>query len=152
MSKPRVKGNLQSASSTRSGGNSGGINAFAASSSNASNLSIDNNLQFILKKLTKRDAVTKTKALDELLDYLESSNNLGASNAMLPLWPKLFAILVLDVDRRVRLRTLQAHAKIVSSVGKELASQLKKLIVPWICATFDSSREIALVAENCFKA
>lgn len=87
---------------------------------------IDTNFQMALKKMTKKDSVTKLKALQEFTDLCKNS---GADSVkpILPFWPRLYCSLATDVEHRVREASHYAHAAIVEKVKKNIAPYLKQL-------------------------
>ncbi|KAI7889142.1 uncharacterized protein EV154DRAFT_515547 [Mucor mucedo] len=181
--KPRVKGNMQPASSSRAADlagtanslsfeNLGGFAQFVGASSTtagiassrpatpssldgfesstSSSTDLDPELVVILKKVTKRDAVTKLKALEELENYLKSNKH--AVGHILHNWVPMYGKLVLEVDRRVRLVANQVHSLITANAKKRLAPLLKEFIGPWILAMNDQSKDVARVAQCSFEA
>lgn len=111
---------------------------------------IEDNFKLVLKKLTKKDSVTKHKGLLELVD-LVSQADVDVLKPVLPFWPKYFSNLSTDADHRVREGTQQAQAAITSKVGKHIAPYLKVLAGPWIASLFDSHAVAASYATNSFE-
>ncbi|KAI8382988.1 hypothetical protein BD560DRAFT_385726 [Blakeslea trispora] len=175
--KPRVKGNMKPASSSRAaelGGaghalsfdHLGGFAQFVGGTSTIGSTALpsrpstpsevpatdnlDPELVVILKKISKRDAVTKLKALEELDSYLKQ--NRQTVSRILQNWVIMYSKLVLEVDRRVRLVANQVHALITADAKKKLAPFLKELIGPWLLAMYDQSKDVAKVAQLSFKA
>ncbi|KAI8980517.1 hypothetical protein BDB01DRAFT_836734 [Pilobolus umbonatus] len=110
---------------------------------------LDPEIIVILKKLSKRDTITKLKALEELEVYLNS--NISVISHILSKWISLFGKLILDVDRRVRLASAQVHYIIVTNAKKKLAPMLKDFIGPWLLAMFDPSKDTARMARSSFE-
>ncbi|KAL7747430.1 hypothetical protein RI367_007184 [Sorochytrium milnesiophthora] len=110
--------------------------------------SLPNDLALILRKLAKRDAVTKIKASEELRAYLVDGGE-ATYEVVLPLWADLYNRLGNDVDRRVRSLAAEVHALVVGSVGKKIAPHLKKVMATWLMSFFDA-KEIAKTATECF--
>ncbi|KAJ3416845.1 hypothetical protein HDV05_008430 [Chytridiales sp. JEL 0842] len=104
--------------------------------------SFSGELKVILKRLSKRDSVTKIKALEDLKTHV-SNLDTESLNSFVVVWPKLFNKLAVDPDRRVREVTLQCHLIIVTAVKKGLAPILKEIIGTWLCCQFDTSKEAA---------
>ncbi|CEP18758.1 hypothetical protein [Parasitella parasitica] len=177
--KPRVKGNMQPASSSRAAEltgpshtlsfeNLGGFAQFAGTSTTpgimssrpstpssdafetAPSAELDPELIVILKKVSKRDTVTKLKALEELEAYLQLDIN--AVGHILHNWVAVYSKLVLEVDRRVRLVANQVHALITANAKKKLAPLLKEFVGPWLLSMNDQSKDIAKTAQNAFEA
>lgn len=109
--------------------------------------SIDPNIQVVLKKLTKKDAVTKGKALIELTQLIEESE-IDVVKAVLPLWPRLYKSLYADISHRVREYCQQAHKAFVVKLAKQIAPILKQLCPEWIASQFDTYAPAASVARN----
>ncbi|KAI7906774.1 uncharacterized protein BX663DRAFT_534810 [Cokeromyces recurvatus] len=172
--KPRVKGNMKPASSSRAAElasssrslsfeNLGGFAQFVSNSplptaipSRPSTPSgeiyaveLDPELVVILKKISKRDVTTKLKALEELESYLKT--NKSAIQLILNNWVTLYNKLVLEVDRRVRLIANQVHALITANAKKKFAPILKELIGPWLLSMYDSSKDIVKVSQSAFE-
>ncbi|CAB4443630.1 unnamed protein product [Rhizophagus irregularis] len=138
--KPRVKENAQQASSSRAAEiiatsgqapiqNLGGFaqflggTAFSSTSTLAasdidsavSNATLDPELVLVLKRLSKRDPITKLKALEEFESYLKSKErNENELTGILDLWTKLFVKLEIDVDRRIRYATYSYVARVAN--------------------------------------
>ena len=86
--------------------------------------SLDGEASLLLKRLSKKDTVTKLKALDELLAAV-GANDASWAEAFLPhgLAPRLAS----DVARRVRERAWRLGA-LAALLRKQLAPQLKRLV------------------------
>jgi hypothetical protein len=110
---------------------------------------LDPALRLVLKKISKRDSVTKQKAIDELNSLL--TGNKDFIQQIIPSWESLFNKLALDVDRKVREATLNCHSRIVQSSSKQIAPILKKIIGTWIICRFDQSKEIINLATSSFE-
>ncbi|KAI9471976.1 MAG: hypothetical protein EXX96DRAFT_622161 [Benjaminiella poitrasii] len=172
--KPRVKGNLKPASSSRAAElasssrslsfeNLGGFAQFVGNAPSAlpssrpstpssetfHTVDLDPELVVILKKVSKRDVTTKLKALEELENYLQS--NTDSIQLVLNNWVTMYNKLVLEVDRRVRLVANQVHALITAHAKKKLAPVLKELIGPWLLSMYDSSKDVVKVAQGAFE-
>ncbi|KAG2188945.1 hypothetical protein INT44_004087, partial [Umbelopsis vinacea] len=80
-------------------------------------------LVVVIKKLSKRDSITKDR---------------------------LFGKLAIDVDRRVRLATQSVHQFIVSVAKRKIAPHLKSMIGPWLICFFDPSKDVARIATTSF--
>ncbi|RKO85454.1 hypothetical protein BDK51DRAFT_28282, partial [Blyttiomyces helicus] len=135
------------------------------------------NAQFILKKLSKRDSITRMKALDDLSNYIGSAES-ETIQKMVPAWvgplvtglllvllhrsvpltfvpflpqPNFYNRLAIDADRRVRESTGVTHLKLVHTVRKQLAPHLKEIIGTWVCCQFDSSPGVQKAAVEAFQ-
>ncbi|GAB5591582.1 hypothetical protein Unana1_06482 [Umbelopsis nana] len=107
-------------------------------------------LVVIVKKLSKRDSITKVRALEEFEAYLRA--NEGYVLGILDTWDRLFGKLALDVDRRVRLATQSAHQWIVTVAKRKIAPYLKSMVGPWLACFFDPSKDVARTATSTFSS
>lgn len=103
---------------------------------------IEDNFKILLKKLSKKDPVTKQKGLQELTELIQSSE-LEAVKPILPLWPRMYTQLSTDFDLRVREFTQQTHAALVTKSGKFIAPFLKPLAGPWFSSLCTETDAIA---------
>lgn len=69
---------------------------------------------------------------------------------MLPIWPRTYSALAIDVDHRVREGVQVAHGTLVKKVGKNIAVYLKQLAGPWFVSQYDQYPPAASAATNCF--
>ncbi|XP_017893627.1 E3 ubiquitin-protein ligase listerin [Ceratina calcarata] len=110
---------------------------------------VDSNFQIVLKKMNKKDATTKFKALQEFAVMCKESE-LSAVEGMLPFWPRLYCALAIDVEHRVREAAQLAHASIVKRVGKGIAMYLKQLAGAWFTSQYDTYPPAASAASGSF--
>ncbi|KAI3632309.1 hypothetical protein MIR68_009415 [Amoeboaphelidium protococcarum] len=161
------KKNVVSSDSSRAaellGGNVANINVFTgfsafsqqsgASSISASNLvdsqydQLKPELSVLLKKLSKRDSITKQKAVDELNVMVDSLTDEEVLSLM-PVWPNVYYKLSIDSDRKIRLSINQIHASLVLRLKSKVGPQLRDLMGPSLNSTFDLNREVAAVASK----
>ncbi|KAJ0179065.1 hypothetical protein K1T71_005840 [Dendrolimus kikuchii] len=103
-------------------------------------LSLDSGLnpeyQMCMKKLNKKDPITRTKALQELLELVNKSQVEDVVQA-LPSWTYFYKILTADTDRKVREMTQICHGAIVAACGRQVAPHLKQLLPAWLQAQYD---------------
>lgn len=123
--------------------------SFADSISDELDPNIDEGFKLVLKKLTKKDPVTRHKGLIELVELVAQAD-VEVVKPVLPLWPRYYGNLSTDADHRVREGTQQAQAAIASKVGKHIAPFLKVLAGPWIASLFDPHVVAASFATNSF--
>uniref|UniRef100_A0A1B0GPL2 E3 ubiquitin-protein ligase listerin n=1 Tax=Phlebotomus papatasi TaxID=29031 RepID=A0A1B0GPL2_PHLPP len=69
---------------------------------------VDANYQLILRKMSKKDPITKQKALQEFAELVVVSD-VDLLKTILPFWPRLYINLAMDVEHRVREGAQQAH-------------------------------------------
>ncbi|CAI2178767.1 13194_t:CDS:10 [Funneliformis geosporum] len=174
--KPRVKGNVQPASSSRAAeiiatsgqspiGNLGGFaqflggKAFSSAANDRifpdsaiSSGTIEPELVLIFKRLSKRDPTTKLKALEEFEEYLKNEGrDADELVGIMDVWTTRFVKLGIDVDRRVRHATYSCHFIIVTKIKKKIAPYLKEIIAVWIISLFDQSKDVAKIANDAFQ-
>ena len=77
---------------------------------------VDHNLKVILKRMQKKDPVTKQKALSDFLDVSDGDKFI----ALLPHWPRLYKSLTIDTDRKVRELGHKAWQHIALACKKEV--------------------------------
>ncbi|ODM98607.1 E3 ubiquitin-protein ligase listerin [Orchesella cincta] len=141
------------------------------------NVLIDDDLppevRLIFRKLQKKDATTKIKALAELSQLLDSTSTnekdesssggddgsgdtktedpQELSKIILPQWSKCFPKLTVDDSRKVRELTQSTHANICKTVGRNLAPYLKQLMPHWYLAQFDIYGVAASAAKKSLR-
>ena len=153
------KGSTFSPPSTNSGGVSTGGGALGPvlglaldSSAGAAEEAIPPNIRQAMKKMSKKDAVTKHKALQEFSELLEEEScSEDDVKSLLPFWPRIFSKLTGDNDKRVREATHKAHLKVVMKAGRGLAPQLKALSGPWFLSLSDPHPPAASMALKAFQ-
>ncbi|XP_055373433.1 E3 ubiquitin-protein ligase listerin [Condylostylus longicornis] len=107
-------------------------------------------IQVTLRKLSKKDPVTKAKALQELnIQIMES--DIEMTKSILPLWPKFYHNLSNDVEHRVREATQLVQSSISQKAGKFIAPYIKQLAPVWITSQFDSYGPASSAAISSFK-
>ena len=113
----------------------------------------DSTLNFILRKLTKRDPTTKLKALDELTAHLTAVEP-ATVPAVMPALLYTLERLYSDNDRRVR-ETLQAALAVLVDRAKREAftpANLRQLFPLWWCWQHDSVREVSRRSRAVWKS
>jgi hypothetical protein len=122
----------------------------AAEITNPPEASDDGELNVILRRLLKKESVTRIKALDEL-KVLVGRRNPDEVKGILVHWAAVYGALMLSQSARVRTCANSAFAAMVQKVRKErkpLAGQLKKLMGPWWLSVVDNSSECAMLGER----
>ena len=112
--------------------------------------SLDGEASLLLKRLSKKDTVTKLKALDELLAAV-GANDASWAEAFLPHWASCYARLASDGAWRVRERACAALGALAALLRKQLAPQLKRLVVPWLCCEFDPQPDVRRAAKEAWR-
>lgn len=111
---------------------------------------VDPNFQVVFKKINKKDATTRFKALQELKDLCKASTP-EVINQVLPVWARIYCILAIDVEHRVREAVQEVHRLIVNSVGRNLAPYLKQIAPLWFISQYDTYAPAASIASNAFQ-
>ncbi|KAJ8751318.1 hypothetical protein K2173_016502 [Erythroxylum novogranatense] len=114
-------------------------------------LDIDSEVAQHLKRLARKDPVTKLKALQSL-SLLFKEKPAKDIVLIIPQWAFEYRRLLLDYNRDVRRATHETMTNLVMSVGRDLAPHLKSLMGPWWFTQFDPVSEIALVAKQSLQA
>ncbi|XP_063360620.1 E3 ubiquitin-protein ligase listerin [Cydia amplana] len=99
-----------------------------------------------LKKLNKKDPITKTKALQELCDLIRKGD-VEDVIAALGSWAHYYKQLTTDTDHKVREAAQVAHGVIAGACGRRLAPHLKSLLPPWLQAQYDEYAPAATAAR-----
>ncbi|CAG5052532.1 unnamed protein product [Parnassius apollo] len=105
----------------------------------ASNLEQGLNTEYALcfKKFNKKDPITRTKALQELLELIKNGNTDDVV-AALPSWAHFYQIFTVDTDHKVRESAQACHASLVRVAGRRAAPQLRRLLPAWLLAQRDA--------------
>ncbi|KAF2354865.1 Armadillo-type fold [Trinorchestia longiramus] len=161
---PRTKGNQKPSSSVRSAELLGGLKGNGAflgfgaaggySSARAahpeSDHTITDGFRLALRKMAKKDSVTKVKALQEF-DELLKSEELASTETALPFWPRIYCKLSIDTEKKVREWAQVCQGRLASKVGKAMAPYLKSLVPTWLLAMTDPYPAAAAAASRAFK-
>ncbi|KAL9902258.1 E3 ubiquitin-protein ligase listerin [Glossina fuscipes fuscipes] len=165
---PRTKNNVKPSSSSRSAELLGTAPTFVGFSAHSDfglipfapgfataelpdtfDASITPQYQLILKKMSKKDSMTKKKALQEFINLI-SHSELEEMKTILPLWPKFYHNLASDPEHNVRELTQTVLHLLVSKCKKTIAPYLKQLIPVWLASHFDNYAPAASIASTCF--
>ena len=109
----------------------------------------DSNVVVAFKNLSKRDATTKSKALEDLQGLLvDNDGKKEIEDGVLDAWTSIYPRTSIDSSRRVRqlAHTLQGH--IAAKSGKRIARRMPNLIGAWLAGTYDSDRAVARAASD----
>ncbi|KAL8578088.1 hypothetical protein ACOMHN_055408 [Nucella lapillus] len=163
----RTKGNVKPSSSSRAAellsqsgasgfigfGSVGGAQAYVPASQVFDDVDscLDGDFRVMMRKLTKRDATTKIKALGEFSALCREKDE-STLLAVLQFWPRLFNKLAIDVDPKVREHTQNAMATLVSRVRRNLAPYLKNVMGAWILSRNDTYPTVSSAANRSFSA
>ncbi|XP_067118343.1 E3 ubiquitin-protein ligase listerin [Centruroides vittatus] len=110
---------------------------------------VDGDFRMVMRKMTKRDSVTKLKAIQEFSELCKTKNEELLKGA-LPYWPRLYNQLAMDFDRRIREATHEAHSQLVKKVGRNLAPHLRSIMGVWLICQADPYSPAASAAKSAF--
>lgn len=111
--------------------------------------SISPQYQLTMKKLSKKDPMTKKKALQEFIDLINGSE-MEELKMILPLWPKFYHNLATDPEHNVRELSQTVLQLLVSKCKKAVAPYLKQLVPVWLASQFDNYAPAAGIASTSF--
>jgi len=107
-------------------------------------------LVLAFKQLSKRDPVTRVKALDSIKEQF-SQMDAAAAGAVLQPWLLVYERTQLDNDRRVRERLYHAFAALLSRLpAKQLQPHLKATFPLWFLHMQDPCAEVARASTALF--
>eukprot|EP00004_Rigifila_ramosa_P025858 TRINITY_DN7838_c0_g1_i3.p1 TRINITY_DN7838_c0_g1~~TRINITY_DN7838_c0_g1_i3.p1 ORF type:complete len:1707 (-),score=335.40 TRINITY_DN7838_c0_g1_i3:30-5150(-) len=115
---------------------------------------LDDDLTLLLRRLAKRDSITKLKALQELTALLTAPPESPAGKptpqilVLLPHWCNSFNRLGTDSDRRVREATSEVWTPFFGRVQKELARHIRSVAPTWVFLMADMCPEVAAAATR----
>uniref|UniRef100_A0A673KKM7 E3 ubiquitin-protein ligase listerin n=1 Tax=Sinocyclocheilus rhinocerous TaxID=307959 RepID=A0A673KKM7_9TELE len=112
---------------------------------------VDADFRMVLRKLSKRDAVTKLKAVQEFGAICQERQP-DVVKGVLPYWPRIYCRISMDHDRRVREATQQAFEQLVLKVKRNLAPYLKSIMGHWLISQCDTYSPAASAASAAFQA
>ncbi|XP_045494127.1 E3 ubiquitin-protein ligase listerin-like [Colias croceus] len=95
-----------------------------------------NEYTLAFKKLNKKDPITRTKALHELLELVKNSD-IEDVVAALPNWAHFYLMLTIDSERKVREATQACHGLILSRCGRRAGPHVRRLLPAWLLAQHD---------------
>lgn len=166
--KQRTKGNVRPSSSgraaellAREGGGHVGFVGFGSMSGDLGyvptsvgfedqDAGLDADFRMVLRKLSKKDVVTKLKAIQEFQGLCTEKEEEDIVS-LLPHWPRLYNRLSMDHDKRVREATQQMFIKVVSRVKRNLAPHLKAIMGCWLMSQNDPYAPAGSGAKVAFR-
>ncbi|KAM3542587.1 hypothetical protein ARSEF1564_004507 [Beauveria bassiana] len=111
----------------------------------------DPNTVVSLKNVLKKDSTTKTKALDELLAYVQAhphDKDGGVEDAILDVWTQVYPRVSIDNARRVREQSHQLQFELVKSARKRMERHIPKVVGAWLAGLYDRDRAVARAASD----
>ena len=108
----------------------------------------------IFKRIQKKDSITKCKALKELDDYLDKvERGTEEHRNLLTFFLYHFCrIIQTENDKKVREGAHQTLGIFIKKGVRAIVGHIGKILPIWYCSFFDTSKEVALVAQSNFKA
>ncbi|OAA76610.1 Zinc finger, RING/FYVE/PHD-type [Akanthomyces lecanii RCEF 1005] len=111
----------------------------------------DPNVVVSLKNVLKKDSTTKTKALDELLAYVQANphdKHGGVEDALLDVWTQLYPRASIDNARRVREQSHHLQLELMKSARKRMERHIPKVVGAWLAGLYDRDRAVARAASD----
>uniref|UniRef100_A0A8D3CP49 E3 ubiquitin-protein ligase listerin n=1 Tax=Scophthalmus maximus TaxID=52904 RepID=A0A8D3CP49_SCOMX len=112
---------------------------------------VDADFRLVLRKLSKRDGVTRLKAVQDFGSMCQE-RDAEEVKGVLPYWSRIYCRISVDHDRRIREATQQAFEQLVLKVRRSLAPFLKSLMGHWILSQCDTYTPAASAACQAFQA
>ena len=150
----RTKGNVKPASSDKAAAALLATGAFATvygeheTEADVSG-AVDSELRVVLKKMSKRDACTKQKALAEWASFVDHKSS-ETLTAALPEFLRAYSKLSTDNNRLVREGAQRALEVTAAKVGRNLALHMKLLMPHWLLAMNDVCDQVSTGAQVMF--
>ncbi|KAK3352212.1 hypothetical protein B0T25DRAFT_500101 [Lasiosphaeria hispida] len=102
------------------------------------------------KNLLKKDSITKGKALEEIVAYVQtlSRQNGEPGDAILEAWAQLYARISIDNSRRVRELSHVLLLELLKSSGKRMEKRIPSLVGAWLAGSFERDRAVSRAATE----
>ncbi|KAJ5987519.1 hypothetical protein N7451_011884 [Penicillium sp. IBT 35674x] len=109
-------------------------------------------LVIAFKNLQKKDDITRTKALEELKEYISVIEGKKGTldDGFLQAWVKIYPRASIDLSRRVRQLAHTLQGSISALVGKRIAPHLSRVIGAWLAGIYDNDRPVQRSALESF--
>ncbi|PHH61640.1 hypothetical protein CDD81_8104 [Ophiocordyceps australis] len=104
-----------------------------------------------LKNLNKKDSITKTKALEDLLQHVQTHAQdevASVDEALLDVWAQLYPRTSIDNSRRVRELSHTLQFELVKTARKRMERHIPKIVGAWLAGLYDRDRVVARAARN----
>ena len=126
----------------------------------SSAVNLDGEIAQHLKHLSKKEPVTKIKAIQALREIIKSRSSAASepsaatsdATATLPPYVYQYRRLSLDSSRLVRQEATSLMGELITAAGRSSAPHLKTLMGPWLQSQFDLHQDVASTAKNAFQA
>ncbi|EDN09549.1 predicted protein [Histoplasma mississippiense (nom. inval.)] len=102
------------------------------------------------KNLLKKDATTKTKALEDLQGFLcaQDTRSGGLEDGLIEVWIKVYPRMSIDICRRVRQLAHVLQGLFVSLCGRRIAPYISRVIGAWLAGLYDSDKLVFRAAQE----
>lgn len=111
----------------------------------------DPNVVVSLKNLLKKDSTTKTKALEELVLYVQAQpfeKDGGVEDAILDVWSEIYPRTAVDNARRVRELAHTLQFELIKSARRRAERHIPKIVGAWLAGLYDRDRGVARAASD----
>lgn len=111
----------------------------------------DPNVVVSFKNLLKKDPTTKTKALEELVAYVQAhpfEKDGGVEDAVLDVWVQLYPRTSIDNARRVRELSYILQFELMKSARKRMQRHIPAIVGAWLAGLYDRDRVVARAAND----
>lgn len=97
------------------------------------------------KNSLKKDEITRTKALDDLRDYISAveSRKGTLDDGFLEAWIKIYPRASIDLSRKVRQLAHSIQGFVAFLAGKRIARHLSKVIGAWLAGLYDNDKPVS---------
>ncbi|KAG5301557.1 leucine carboxyl methyltransferase [Histoplasma ohiense] len=102
------------------------------------------------KNLLKKDATTKTKALEDLQGFLcaQDTRRGNLEDGLIEVWIKVYPRMSIDICRRVRQLAHILQGLFVSLYGRRIAPYISRVIGAWLAGLYDSDKLVFRAAQE----
>ncbi|KKK14741.1 hypothetical protein AOCH_002242, partial [Aspergillus ochraceoroseus] len=109
-------------------------------------------LAIAFKYFSKKDEVTRTKALDDIKEHVSNVEKTGGTldQGFLEAWIKIYPRASIDLSRRVRQAAHFVQGSIACQVGKRIVPFLPKVIGAWLAGVYDNDKPVHQSALDSF--
>jgi hypothetical protein len=107
----------------------------------------DPNIVVAFKNLSKKDSVTKGKALEDLQALLSSEDS-QVEDAVLEAWTSIYPRTSIDDSRRVRQLAHSTQGQICTRSGKRIAKYMPRAVGAWLAGLYDNDKLVAKAAGD----
>ncbi|KAM0284685.1 hypothetical protein ACHAQH_001839 [Verticillium albo-atrum] len=111
----------------------------------------DANVGVAFKNLLKKDATTKTKALEELVSYVRArphEQDGGVEEAILEAWVQVYPRISIDNARRARELSHTLQFELMKSGRKRMEKRVPRVVGTWLAGTTDKDRAVSNAANQ----